>query len=91
MNLPSEQGTRVYHHINIGKTALSIFFPSNLNGWFNLDINIRISELITLFKCKLLSFIRPVKNSIYNIFQPKGLKLLTRLRLDLSHLNAHRL
>ena len=66
------------------------FFPSNLNGWLNLDINIRISESITLFKCRLLSFIRPVQNSIYNIFQPKGLKFLTRLRLDLSHLNAHR-
>ena len=66
------------------------FFPSALNDWFNLDINIRNSESITLFKCRLLSFIRPVQNSIYNIFDPKGLKFLTRLRLGLSHLNAHR-
>ena len=66
------------------------FLPSTLNDWFNLDINIRNSESITLFKCRLLSFIRPVQNSIYNIFDPKGLKFLTRLRLGLSHLNAHR-
>ena len=66
------------------------FFPSTLNGWFNLDINIRNSESITLFKCGLLYFTCPVQNSIYHIFDPKGLKFLTRLCLGLSHLNAHR-
>ena len=55
----------------------------------NLDINIKSSESITLFKCRLSSFIRPVQNSVYNIFDPKGSKFLTRLRLGLSHLNAH--
>ena len=38
----------------------------------------------------MLSFIRPVQNSVFNIFDPKGLKLLTRLRLEFSHLNEHR-
>ena len=91
MNLPSGQGTTVYHHINVEQTALSIlFFPSTLNDRFSLDINIRNSQSITLFKCRLLSFIHPVQNSIYNIFDPKGLKFLTRLCLGLSHLNAHR-
>ena len=66
------------------------FFPSTLNDSFNLDINIRNSESITLFKYRLLSFIRPVQNSIYNIFGHKGLKFLTSLRLGLSHLNANR-
>ena len=66
------------------------FFPSTLNDCFNLDVNIRNSDSITFFKCRLLSFILPVQNSIYNIFDPKGLKFLTRLRLGLSHLNAHR-
>ena len=90
MNLPSEQGTTVYHHINVKQTVLSIlFFPSTVNDWFNLDINIRNSELISLFKCRLLSLIRASQNSTYNIFDSKGLKSLTPLRLDLSHLNAH--
>ena len=53
------------------------FFPSTLNDWSNLDINIRNSESITLFKCRLLSFICPVQNSRYIIFDPKGLRFLT--------------
>ena len=65
------------------------FLPSTLNDWFSLDINIRNSDSISLFKSKLLSFIRPVENKIYNIFEP-GLKFLTRLHVGLSHLNAHR-
>ena len=66
------------------------FFPSTLNDWFSLDINIRNSDSISLFKSRLLSFIRPVQNKIYNIFDPEGLKFLTRLRVGLSHLNTHR-
>ena len=38
----------------------------------------------------MLSFIHPVQNNIFNIFDPEGLKFLTRLRVGLSHLNAHR-
>ena len=41
-----------------------------------------------MFKSKL-SFIRPVQ-TIFNIFEPKGLSFRTRLRLGLSHLNEHR-
>ena len=66
------------------------FFPSTLNDWFSLDINIRNSDSISSFKSRLLSFIRPVQNKLYNIFNPEGLNFLTRLRVDLSHLNAHR-
>ena len=36
-----------------------------------------------------MPFIRPLKNSIFNIFDPEGLKLLTRLRLGFIHLNKH--
>ena len=66
------------------------FFPSTLNSWFRLYINIRNSESISLFKSRLLSFIRPNQSNIFNIFDPIGLKLPTRLRLGLSHLNEHR-
>ena len=67
------------------------FFTSTLNEWFNLDLNIRNSESISIFKSKLLPFIRPVQTNIYNIFGPKGLTFLTCLRLGLIHLNEHRL
>ena len=43
------------------------FFPSALTDWFNLDENIRNSESISSFKNKLLSFIRPVQRSTFNI------------------------
>ena len=66
------------------------FFHSTLNDWFSLDINIRNSDSISLFKSILLSFIRSVQNKIYNIFDPEGLKFLTRLHVGLSPLNAHR-
>ena len=61
------------------------FFPSTLNDWFSLEINIRNSDSISLFKSILLSFICPVQNKIYNIFDPEGLNFLTRLRVGLSH------
>ena len=38
----------------------------------------------------LLEFIRPLPNSIFDIFNPYGIKLLTRLRLGLNHLNEHK-
>ena len=66
------------------------FFPSALRDWFKLDESIRNSESTSIFKNKLLSFIRPVQSSIYNIFDQIGIKLLTRLRLEFSHLNEHR-
>ena len=63
------------------------FFPSTLNDWFRLDINIRNSESILLFKSRLLAFICPNQSNIYNISDPVDLKLLTHVRLGLSHLS----
>ena len=67
-----------------------LFFPSKLKDWFNLDASIRNSESIAIFKSRLLSLIRPSQSNVYNIFDPIGLKLLTRLRLGFSHLNEHK-
>ena len=62
------------------------FFPSTLNDWFRLDINIRNSEPVSLFKSsRLLSFIPPNQSNMYSIFHPIHLKLLTRLHLGFSH------
>ena len=66
------------------------FFPSTLNDWFKLDNNLRNSESIEIFKSRLLSFIRPVQSNVYSIFDPEGLKLLTRLRLGFTHLYEHK-
>ena len=42
------------------------------------------------FQNTLIKIGRPIPKPIYNVYNPLGLKLLTRLRLDLSHLNQHK-
>ena len=46
-------------------------------------------KFIYAFKQKLLPFICLLENSISNIFDPEGLKLLTRLHLSFSHVSGH--
>ena len=52
------------------------FFSAVISEWNSLDINIRNSSSINVFKKELLKFIRPEPNSTYNINDTKGLKLL---------------
>ena len=66
------------------------FFPSTISEWNNLDCKIRNSGNLSIFKKNLLNFIRPCANSIFNIHNPYGIKLLTRLQLGLSHLRDHK-
>ena len=65
------------------------FFPSTISKWNNLDCKIRNSGSVSICKKNLLNFIRPCANSIFNIHNSYGIKLLTRLRLALSHLHNH--
>ena len=37
-----------------------------------------------------MAFIRPLSNSIFYIYNPYGIKLITRLLLGLSHLNEYK-
>ena len=66
------------------------YFPSLIKEWNRLDIDIRKSDSISIFKKRILSFIRPLPNKVSNSHNPQGLKLLTRLRLGLSHLRYHK-
>ena len=66
------------------------FFPSVVIEWNKLDPNIRNSENSFIFKKKLLKFMCPSGNSVFKYHNPKGIKLLTRLRLGLSHLREHK-
>ena len=43
-----------------------------------------------IVKKRFLVLIRPLPNCIFDIYNPYGIKLLTRLHLDLSHLNKHK-
>ena len=66
------------------------FFPSAIIEWNNLDPNLRNSKNISVFKEKILSFIRPSTNSFFGCHNPKGIKLITSLRLGLSQLREHK-
>ena len=63
------------------------FFPSAISELDKLDLNIRNSASLNAFKKKLLNFIRPGANSIFDILNTLGIKFLTRLRLGLDHLH----
>ena len=57
------------------------FFPSTLNDCYKLDETIRNSESVSLFKSRLLSFIRPLESNVFNIFDPIGLKFFDPFKL----------
>ena len=59
---------------------------STVIEWNKLDPNIRNSEGLALFQKNVLAFIRPSANSTFECHNLNGLKLITRLRLGLSHL-----
>ena len=65
------------------------FFPPTVIEWNKLGLNIPNSESLVSFKSKVLEFIRPSENSIFLCNSAKGIQLLTRLRLGLSHLRDH--
>ena len=91
-----------YSYVNRGNTIFRMyrantdyfnnsFFPFCVKEWNNkLGEEVRASRTISKFKESLLDFIRPKMNSIYNLHDPHGLKLLTRLRLRFSHLREHK-
>ena len=66
------------------------YFPEAIKEWNRLDIDTRKPDSIGILKKLILSFIRPLPNKVSNSRNPQGLKLLTRLRLGLSHLRYHR-
>ena len=77
-------------NIPLIKTKHNYFLPSAITERNNLDPNLRNSKSISVFKKKILNFIRPSPNSVFDIRNPKGIKLITRLRLGLSHLREHK-
>ena len=78
-----------FEHTNVGLILLNILFLLGLllSGTKNIQI---LEMRLSVFKRHLLKKIRPDPHLVYNICKSIGLKLLTRLRLDLSHLNEHR-
>ena len=68
----------------------NLFFPYTIKEWNNLSLEVRKSVSYEVFKNSLLKFIRPSPNSLFNVSDSLGIKLLTTLRLALSHLREHK-
>ena len=68
----------------------SSFFPHCAEAWGNLPEELKNINSINAFKLSILNFVIPRKNSVFPVHDINGVKLLTRLRLDFSHLNEHK-
>ena len=66
------------------------FFTSAILEWNKLDLSLRNSASCNVFRNSILKFIRSSPNKISQCHNPKGIKLVTRLRLGLSHLREHK-
>ena len=59
-----------------------------INEWNNLTVKIRNAKSINIFKKSIIN--EKQENSLFNVYDPLRVKLLTRLRLQFSHLNEHK-
>ena len=55
---------------------INTFFPSTITEWNKLDLSIRKSTILNIFKSRLLRFIRPLENSVFTSHKPIAIKYL---------------
>ena len=70
------------------KSFKKTFFPYCINEWNNLNAEVRNGKSIHIFKKMIVN--KKKENSLSSICDPLCVKLLTRLRLQFSHLNEHK-
>ena len=86
--LRSTSNTRTNPIPSRSKPFRKTFFPYCINEWNNLKPEFRNAKQIGVLKKLIIT--EKKKNSLFSIHNPVGVKLLTRLRLQLSHLNEHK-
>ena len=67
------------------------FFQSKIIEWNNLDSKLWNSENFSIFKNNIFKLIRPKPSSFFNCGHLKGIRLITRLCLEFSHLSKHKI
>ena len=68
----------------------NLFLQFSVNKWNKLDSDIKNSDSYAFF-CKMpWALITPAGNSIYNIHDPFGVRLIKKLCLGFSHLREHK-
>ena len=77
---------------NVGRTIRfsHTYFKNVRYEWSLLNQDLKNVQSISDFKRRLLTIIRPTRNSYYDIFDIEGIKKLTKLRVDFSALNEPR-
>ena len=68
----------------------SSFYLHCLAEWNELDLELRHTPSVAVFKKKLLSIIRLPAKSVFGIYDPIGLSYLTQIRVGLSKLSLHK-
>ena len=66
------------------------FNPSCLSEWENLEPEVRLSNSVSMFKKNILAINRPNPKSVFGVYDPTGISILTQLRVGLSTLNYHK-
>ena len=66
------------------------FFPYTIKEWDKLSLEIRNSVSYSIFKKSLLKFLKTIPNSALNVADIYGIKVLTRLCVDLGHIREHK-
>ena len=66
------------------------FLPLTITEQNKLDYDIKNIDSHAMFCKKLLSFIRPLENDTYRIYDPLGVRSLSRLRSGFSQLKLHK-
>ena len=64
-----------------------IFFPYCINEWNNINAEVRNAKSIHIFKEMIVT--EKKQKSLFSFYDPLGVNLLTRLRLQCSHLNVN--
>ena len=75
---------------NLTERFKNSFYPNCLNEWDKLFPEVRQAPSLSVFKSKILALIRPLSKPVCGIHDPKGLAILTQLRVGLSKLNFHK-
>ena len=68
----------------------NFFFPSTIIEWNNLDSTLWNSKSFVIFKNSILKFIRSSPSNVFNCNNYKGVRLITQLRVGMSHLREHK-
>ena len=65
-------------------------FHFRIKEWNKLDAKLRNLPSVSITKKSLLTYFKTDENSVFDVHNPKGIKLLNSLRLNFSHLNEHK-